>query len=748
MTRSARSSARFHAASVAAIAAVCFGIYANVLDADWVLDDWDNIVHNPSDRWTELSFSQLARTVTGATDRRPVAHVSFGLNHYFGGLDVTGYHVVNLLVHAANGLLVYVLALQLFARARALRDQATAPLGPDVLRPAALFAALLFAAHPLQTQSVSYVVQRMNSLAVTFYLSALLLALRARTTPGGAARRVLYCLALCCGLLALGTKEIAFTLPAAYWLVGWCFEGDLRLAWLRRRAFPLGLYGLAAAVLLWLSLTSAGWAELDFGPGERLLTQARVVVFYLSLIACPLPSRLNLLHEIEVSRSLLDPVSTLLSVMLLAALAAFAIREAHRRRVLFFGVAWFLLQLLLESSLVPLRMIFEHRTYLPMVGVALLVSWGLFTLLRARRVAAVVVAAALVAALSTATRVRNETWSDSRLLWADVAAKSPGDWLARMQMGSVLARAGRYEEALAEIDEAIRIEPDSSRPRDLRGAVLLALKRPEEALASQLEAARLDPRDARARANAARVLEELGRFDEAAAQLEESIEILPDDGSVHQLGRVRERQGRTQTALSLYLRSAEMNPRNRAATADAGRLLASIGWATEAIEQLSAALATPGDPRADAELRRHLGNALWGAGRPAEAIAALERSVAAAPESIPVVNDLAWMLATCPDASLRAPERSVALLESLLHGLGSADAGLLDTLAAGYAAAGRFERATEVAGVALANARSAGEARLAAGIEERLARYARGRAYLDPVAGPGIDPPSDTREQR
>lgn len=734
VTRSARlpafHAASFHVVSVAAIAAVCIAIYSGTFGAGWVLDDWDDIVQNPSDRWTELSPAWLWRTVAETTDRRPVAHVSFGINHYFGGTDVTGYHAVNLLVHAINGVLVYLLALRVFGRLRELPDQRARLAAADV-GPAALVAALLFVAHPLQIQAVTYVVQRMTSLATAFYLGALLLALRASETRRAGARRGLWAAAVACAGLALGSKEIAFTLPAAWWLIGWCFAGDLRLAWLRRRAWQIGVYAGAAAVVVGLAWTSAGWDRLDFGPWERLLTQARVALLYASLVVWPLPSRLNLLHEIDVSHSLLDPPTTLASVALLAAAAFFVVRQARPQRLLFFGAAWFALHMAIESGPVPLRMIFEHRLYLPLVGVAILVSGSLFAALGARRVVALGVSALLVALLSAATWARNETWRDTRALWRDTAAKSPGDWLARMQLGSVLAREGRLDAALEEIDRAIALAPEAHRPRDLKGAVLLALGRPQDALASQLEAIRLAPGDPSPRMNAARVLVSLGRLDEAAEQLEAALAISADEDAVYQLARVRERQGRIEEALALQERVLRIDPRHRAAMADAGGLLARLGRHQEAVERLSAALESPGDAREDAEWLRVLASSLWALGRPAEAIAALERGEALDPGSVPLANDLAWMLATCPDPTLRDPARALATVEATLRMTGRADAGLLDTWAASQAAVGDFERAVELAGRAVEAARADGDAAQAARIEGRLALYRRGEPWVE-----------------
>jgi tetratricopeptide (TPR) repeat protein len=714
--------------------ALCAALYARTLDAEFVLDDFDNIVHNPYIRWTGLSLDGLRAAALGPSVRRPVAHASFGLNHALGGYDVTGYHLFNLIVHGLNGVLVYALAFGAYRRLARLPRGSEPRMGPGDEGRAALLAAALFVAHPLQIQAVTYVVQRMTSLATGFYLAALLLWLRAGEASRAGPRAALRGAALASALLALGSKEIAITLPFAVLLTQAWLVVDFDRRWLLRRAPLVAVLLLCAALLAFGFAGSPRYADLDFTAGERLLSQGRVVARYASLIVWPLPSRLNLLHAFEPSRSLLDPPSTLLCWGLLAGAVAWALAMARRRRLASFAVLWFLLHLALESSTLPLRMVFEHRTYLPLVGVAIAASHELVGRLAGHRRAALALAALLVAALSTATALRNETWRRWDRLWQDVIAKSPDDPLARMQHASLLAREARYEEALAELEVSIRLDPRSARPHELRGAVWMARGRPDEALSAFARAEALDPGDASARAHAAEALAGLGRLDEAAERLQAAIARLPDERYVHQLGAIRQRQGRSDEALALHLRAAAMNRRYRPPRIDAGILLADQGRLDEAAALFSEALALG----ADAELHSHLGNALWEAGRPEEALLHLEAAVRLGPDWLVGVNNLAWMLATAPDPRLRDPERAVALAEDGLRRLeatGAVDAGLLDTLAAAHAAAGRCENAAQVADRALRLARSGGAPELARAIEARRARYAAGApcVAVDPL---------------
>ncbi len=200
-------------------------VYSNSLDAAFVYDDTRSITGNPRIRVEHLGWRELYEAAFESPLPRPVANLSFALNHYIGEYEVAGYHVVNVAIHLVNGVLVYLLALFLFAHSAHPRPSREW---------AALLAALVFTAHPVQSQSVTYVVQRMSSLAVMFYLGALLLYLRGRSSPRGWRRWASWAGAGAAWILALGSKEIAAVLPVTIWLCEWYFFQDLSRTWLRR----------------------------------------------------------------------------------------------------------------------------------------------------------------------------------------------------------------------------------------------------------------------------------------------------------------------------------------------------------------------------------------------------------------------------------------------------------------------------------------------------------------------------------
>jgi Flp pilus assembly protein TadD len=548
-----------------------------------VLDDHANVVENPWVHWNGLRLDWLGRTLFDGPTARPVAYLSFALDHWAHGLDPRGFRAVNVAILIASALLVARLARVLLAR-----------LHPRVPNRAesgiAWLAALLFVAHPLQIQTTTYIVQRMTGLAVLFTLAALLAWVRARESPTRGGRWRWGAASVALWLAAVGSKEIAVTGPVAAWLLEWIFWRDFDRTFARRSlllvGLPLALFGAAAYAILTRDV-GWGYAGKPFTPGERLLTELRVVVFYLSLFVFPLPSRMNLLHDFALSHSLLDPPSTGLSLLVLLALAALAVVCARRAPLVTFALAWCALQLLIETAVLPLALAFEHRMALPLVGLCIGAAWVVFAAARLRPVPAFAVGLAAVAALGVATVRRNALWSDELALWTDVAAKSPNVLAAQNNLGMALARAGRPAEAEAATMRALAIDPTDAEVLNDLGALLYARGDRKGALARYGEALHYAPDHHKARFNLGMTLGEAGELDRAIEHLEMAVRSAPWEPSIwNGLGALHLLRGDLDAAEAALLRALELDPDHADARAN-----------LEAVHARREAAAIPDDQR-------------------------------------------------------------------------------------------------------------------------------------------------------
>jgi tetratricopeptide (TPR) repeat protein len=579
-------------ASLLAIAAVVAIAYGNSCEVPFIFDDRPNISENPHLRLTRLEWRQLwDAAFESRAGQRPVANLSFALNYLAGQDRVWGYHVVNICIHLVNGVLVYLLALTTFRRAPAWR-------GTEIRSSTAhwmsLAAALLFVSHPIQTQAVTYLVQRMTSLATLFYLAALLLYIGGRTADGARRRRAFWIAALACWLLGLGTKQNTATLPILVFLYEWYFFRDMSRLWLRRSirfALPLiVLMGVAVLTYLGdspLEKLASGYEHRDFTMGERVLTQFRVVMLYLGLVLWPLPSRFSITHDISASNSLFDPVTTFFSLLVLLGLLLAAVLTARRYRIVSFCIVWVFLHLAIESSVIPLELAYEHRMYLPMLGISMLVSWGSFTALRDARWA-IAATAGLVLLLALGTHHRNRVWQDARSVWNDVLAKYPQDARAYNNLGDVLEEAGETASALEAFDTAIRLSPNYQKAYLNRGLLYAAQGKNYRAIEDFSQAIAIEPGELRwwsdyAEAHQSRgaIYTLIGRFDLAVEDLTRAIELGKENSLNYSHRSVAYAGiGRFPLAFRDGLRAIELDPASASAHNNLAWILATGNDAT------------------------------------------------------------------------------------------------------------------------------------------------------------------------
>jgi len=437
-------------------------LYLNSLDVPFYFDDVQNIVINKHIQIDEITWSGLKEAAfLSNKPTRPVANISFALNYYFGGKEVAGYHVVNIAIHVINAILVFWLVrltLQLPALGYAFRDATLV----------AFFTALLWLVNPVHTQTVTYIVERWNSLAVMFYLGAFLMYIHGRLALRPAARWLLFFAGAVSGLLGMLTKEMTAVLPFFILLYEWFFFQNLRRASLWRNLVLVGVMLLVFVVIasfytadhykIYNALLRFDLPEYTnrwFTLNERLLTEPRVVLFYLGLLAFPAPSRLNLDYDFPLSLSLWDPPATFISIAVILALLVSALLVARRERLLAFCILWYLGHLVMESSVIGLEIIFEHRSYLPSIGVFLLVVALAFRTGFPRAVAAGFCILAVI--WSFWTIERNSLWAEPVAFWSDVVSKSPNIARPYNALGLALVSADRFDEAVTQFTRAIDV---------------------------------------------------------------------------------------------------------------------------------------------------------------------------------------------------------------------------------------------------------------------------------------------------
>jgi Flp pilus assembly protein TadD len=583
-------------------------IYAETLSGPFIFDDRNNIRENPHIRISQITWSSLtSAAVDSPSHHRPVANISFALNYYIHGYNVVGFHAVNIIIHIITGILLYFLVQTTF-RTPALQSRYAR------YKWISFFSAAIWLFHPLQTQSVSYIVQRMNSLAAMFYILSFLCYAQLRVHPQRRLKWALLSGCILAGMLALGTKENAATLPLFLLLYEWYFFRNLSLKWLKEHlALFAGLLLLMAIVaLVFLGIDPldkiwAGYAFRNFTPAQRLLTEMRVVIFYISLFFWPHPSRLNLDHDFALSHSLTDPITTLFSMLAIVVLLVLAVITAKNQRLISFGILWFLGNLVIESSIFSLEIIFEHRLYLPsmmcsLVVVLLVYRWARPAWLKPLILCTLTIVAALW------TYERNEVWGDRIAIWQDCIKKSPHKARPYNNLGVALADDGQYAKAIEQYHKALQINPYYPNAYANLGFALAKQGKVEQSITQFLKALELKPGDYETLSNLGVALLMQNRHAEAIEYLSEAVALNPYFAKAHNnLGVALNRLGRAQDAIDQYSIALQLDPDYAEAYNNLGVALANQGRFDEAIEQFSAALKIyPGYANARQNLERSL----------------------------------------------------------------------------------------------------------------------------------------------
>ncbi len=603
--------------------------YHNTFSVPFLFDDNSSIRDNPTIRSLATAWSPPATgglTVSG----RPLLNFSLALNYALSGTAVWSYHLLNLLIHAAAGCTLFGVVrrtlltvgrdFQIPPMTPAWRGSETPPYKQDATW-LALAVALLWTLHPLQTESVTYIVQRAESLVGLMYLLTLWCFIRS-AEPGAA--KIWAPLAFFACLLGMAAKEVMVTAPVMIALYDRIFLSDAwREVWQKRGRLHLALVAtwLLLAWLVFSTGNRGGTAGLggEVSPWAYALTQIGAVVHYLRLAAWPQP--------------LVFDYGTALAggwgevwwqAFVLLPLAAASLWAAWRGKAAGWCGVFFFAVLAPSSSFMPVvtQTMNEHRVYLALAAVVTLAVTGLYSLWGRR---SFVVFAVVAVALTVVTIRRNQDYRTELALWEDTVLKRPGNARALGSLGAVHQSEGRLDQARAVLQEAARIAPRSAEAQNNLGNVWMKLGQWSEAAAGFQRALALKPDDPFALNNLGNAFLQLGRGRDAIAQFEAALHAKPDFAEPrYNLANTLAQAGRLPEAATHYAALLEIRPDDAEARSNYGQVLQSLGRGSEAIAQHETAVSLqPGNAR----LHNNLGVAFAQAGRPAEALASFNEAV-------------------------------------------------------------------------------------------------------------------------
>lgn len=567
-----------------------FAVYCNIYDADWQFDDKPNILNNNYLHIRNLKPESLVQTFftnpskpaqIGEKLYRPISFLTFSINWYFGQDKVHGYHIVNLLIHFLTAIFLFVAILN-FLGAPNLREKF------DTNKYfIAFLSAALWAINPIQTQAVTYIVQRMASMAAMFYILSMLCYIKVRMSRFSSHRIFFLLGCVLSFLLAIGSKENAVMLPASLLLIEFtCF---IKINW----HFGKKIYfwasvaggGIILILVVWFfspDITFSwlnGYRNRPFTLTERILTEPRIVLYYLSQIFFPLPNRLSVEHDVILSTSLFQPWSTLPAILLTVLLIGLGFSQVRKRPIIALAILFFFLNHIIESTVIPLELVFEHRNYLPSMFLFLPIAagfkwlhdhcaankWPLTGVLNGLLVF-------LMVCLGVGTYTRNLAWATEISLWRDAMKKAPQSArpltnLAWQMAYGPVERPSQYNEALKLYEKARALSLQKARsfaePIIMNNMAGIYFKQGKYQAAIHLleDALTISPDYTRGRYDLAKILIVSGKWNAAA----EHIEYLLSKNNIHEKylnlkGLVLLHQQKYDMAIQYFRESLQYSP--------------------------------------------------------------------------------------------------------------------------------------------------------------------------------------------
>jgi tetratricopeptide (TPR) repeat protein len=679
-----RRGQRWRVAAVCLVlAAITFAVFGQTLTHEFInFDDNDYVYENPVVAGG-LSLKNLAWVFThvDCDFYHPLTMLSLMGDYQFYGLHAGGYHFTNVLLHTASAILLFLVLRQM-----------TGALWRSA------FVAAVFAIHPLRVESVAWVTERKDMLSGLFFVLTLGAYVRYTRAPFSLVRYLTVMLLFALGLLS---KPSLVTLPFVlllldYWPLCRMQPAAPRSTFQVLRALliekiPLFVLSAGACVVTLLTqqplLASVGEVPLLSRMGYAAISYVVYLgqMFYPAGLAVmyPFPPKGPPLGEVVLALALLAGISA----------GAFALRERHP--YLLVGWLWYLGMLMPMIGLVHAGCAAraDRFTYLAQIGVYMMMALAARDATISRRYGRRILgvgALSVIMILMVCAWKQTGYWKDSEILWTHTLACTTANAVAHNNLGATLHEKGEMDEAISHFQKALQINPDH----------------------------------AQAHNNLGNALREKGNVDEAITHYQKALKIIPDDASVHfNFGNALREKGNVDEAITQYQKALQIKPDYMEAQVKLGNVLLQKGKADEAVAHFQRALEI--NPN-NAGIHLNLGLCFSRLGRMDQAISQYQKALQIEPADTATQNNLAWLLATGPEASLRNGDKAVELATQANTLTGGENPVILHTLAAAYAEAGRFGDAVQSAQKAIELARAAGQQEMAAHLEDELKRYEAG----------------------
>ncbi len=686
------------------LAVITFAVFGQTLTHQFVdFDDSAYVYENPVvTRGLTRQGILWAFSGLHAYNWHPLTWLSHELDCQLYGLNPAGHHLTNVILHTATVIALFLVLRQM---TRALWRSA--------------FVAAVFAIHPLRVESVAWVAERKDVLSGLFFMLTIGAYVRYARRPGSAGRYGLVLLLFALGLMC---KPMLVTLPVLLLLLDyWPLQRVESLRRLVVEKLPLLALSAAACVTTLLAQNEAMQSIESFSLPLRFANALAACMVYLLQMLWPA----GLAVFYPYPRHGLPPWEVALAATLLAGLSALAVWQRRKQPWLLTGWLWYLAMLLPVVGIIQVgnQAHADRYTYLPQIGIYLALTW-LVAEWRASRVSLGALMTGVLALLMVCSCKQTAYWKNSESLWTRTLACTSGNDMAHYGMGNVFLQKEKWDDAITQFQQALQIRPDYAEACNNLGLALFKEGRAGEAISQYKNALRLQPGYADASYNLGNAFLQKGRLDEAISCYQNALQIQPGNAQVHgNLGVALFQKGNTNDAITHFQIAVQIGPDDAEARFNLGNALRQTGSVDKAITCYRNALQIqPGYAAASF----NLGIALLEKGRMDEAAAQLQSALQLQPDNPQIQNSLAWLLATCPQPSLRNGAKALQLAQRANDLAGGKNPVFLRTLAAACAEAGRFDDAKRSAQKAIDLVQAAGRQDMAKELNSDLKRYEAG----------------------